>query len=224
MEPRLAPRVGTPHRRVRSAVIGRLLTVYAVYIVAAMSPGPAVLYVMRTSVGSRSLGARAALGVATATTIWVCVAALGFSTVLKDAPRLMDAIRAAGGLYFLLLCFKLARSAATAAAEKAPAFVPRSPRAAYAQGVATNATNPGTALFFTGLLGLYDVPAMPRPAQLAVYLGIPVLSLGWYGSLSFAFSDARLSRGYLRLRRPLDAGLAALFLFLGVKLILSVLR
>jgi threonine/homoserine/homoserine lactone efflux protein len=205
-------------------VIARLLAVYAVYLVAAMSPGPAVLYVMRASVGSRGLGRRAALGVSTATTIWVLVAALGLSTVLKGSPRLMDAIRLLGGLYFLRLCWVLARSAASPAAERAPAFVPKSPRAAYVQGVATNATNPGTALFFTGLMGLYDVPAMPRPAQLAVYLGIPVLSLSWYSGLSFAFSDERMSRAYLKLRRPLDGGLAALFLLLGLKLIASVWR
>jgi threonine/homoserine/homoserine lactone efflux protein len=203
-------------------VIARILAVYAVYILAAMSPGPAVVYVMRTSVGSRVLGRPAALGVATATTLWVGVAALGLSAVLKNSPRLMDAVRVAGGAYFLRLCWVLARSAASADAARAPAFVPRSTRAAYAQGVATNATNPGTALFFTALLGLYDVQAMPPAAQLAVYAGIPALSLCWYGGLSLAFSDARLSRAYLRLRRPLDGALAAIFLALGVKLILSV--
>jgi threonine/homoserine/homoserine lactone efflux protein len=205
-------------------VIGRLLAVYAVYLLAAMSPGPAVVYVMRTSIGSRRLGLRAALGVSTATTLWVGVAALGLATVLKESPRLMDAVRVAGGLYFLRLCWVLARSAASAAAESASKFVPRSARAAYAQGVATNATNPGTALFFTGLLGLYDVQAMPPAFQLAVYLGIPALSFGWYGGLSRAFSNERLSRAYLRLRRPLDGALAVLFLALGLKLILSAWR
>ena len=205
-------------------MIARLLAVYTVYLLAAMSPGPAVAYVMRTSVGSRRMGLRAALGVSTATTLWVCVAALGLSTVFKESPRLMDAVRVAGGLYFLRLCWVLGRGAAAATAESAATFAPRSARAAYVQGVATNATNPGTALFFTGLLGLYDVQTMPAAAQLAVYLGIPVLSFGWYGGLSRAFSNERLSRAYLRLRRPLDGLLSVLFLVLGFKLILSVRR
>ena len=200
----------------------RLLTVYVVYLLAAMSPGPAVVYVMRTSVGSRGNGRLAALGVATGTALWVGVAALGLSAFLKNAPFVMAAIRAAGGLYFLFLAWKLGRSAATAEAGSAPAFAPRSARAAYLQGVATNTTNPGTALFFTALLGLYDVPAMPATAQLAVYAGIPLLSVCWYGGLSYAFSDERLSRAYMSLRRPLDGSLAALFVFLGVKLLLSV--
>lgn len=205
-------------------MIGRILAVYVVYLLAAMSPGPAVVYVMRTSVGSRGRGLRAALGVATGTALWVGVAALGLSAVLKDSPRLMAAIRAVGGAYFLLLAWKLGRSAAAAEAGNAPKFLPRSAWAAYAQGAATNTTNPGTALFFTALLGLYDVPGMPLPAQLAVYLGIPVLSVSWYGGLSYAFSNARLSRAYLNLRRPLDGALAALFVFLGTKLLLSVGR
>lgn len=202
-------------------MIGRILTVYVVYLLAAMSPGPAVVYVMRASVGSRGIGRRAALGVATGTALWIGVAALGLSAVLKNSPRLMDAIRAAGGAYFLFLAWKLGRSAAAAESGGAPKFAPRTPWAAYTQGVATNVTNPGTALFFTGLLGLYDVPGMPRAAQLAVYGGIPLLSVGWYGGLAHAFSDARLSRSYLRLRRPLDGALAVLFVFLGIKLILS---
>ncbi|MFI5345237.1 MAG: LysE family translocator [Elusimicrobiota bacterium] len=203
-------------------MIVRLLTVYVVYLLAAMSPGPAVVYVMRTSVGSRWYGRLAALGVATGTALWVGVAALGLSAFLKNAPGVMAAIRAVGGVYFLYLAWKLGRSAATAAAGSGPKFLPRSAWAAYAQGVATNTTNPGTALFFTALLGLYDVPGMPFAAQLAVYCGIPVLSVAWYGGLSHAFSDARLSRAYMNLRRPLDGGLAALFVFLGVKLLLSV--
>jgi threonine/homoserine/homoserine lactone efflux protein len=51
-----------------------------------------------------------------------------------------------------------------------------------------------------------------------------MLSLSWYGGLSYAFSHARLSRAYLNLRRPLDGALAALFVFLGIKLLLSVGR
>jgi threonine/homoserine/homoserine lactone efflux protein len=202
-------------------VIPRLLAVYAVYLLAAMSPGPSVLFVMRTSVSSRSLGARAALGVATGTAGWVLVAALGLAALLKASPRAMDGIRVAGGLYFFKLCWGLARSAATAEAAAAPRFAPRSGRAAYARGVAVNATNPGSALFFTGLIGLYGVQEMPRAFQTAVYLGIPVLSATWYSLLSRAFSHARVSGAYLRLRRPLDGALAALFLVLGTELILK---
>lgn len=202
-------------------MIARLLGVYGVYLLAAMSPGPSVLFVMRTAVSSRPLGARAALGVATATTAWVLVVALGLSALLKGSPRFLDGVRVVGGAYFAFLAWKLGRSAASAGAAPGPKFLPRSPRAAYAQGVATNATNPGAVLFFTGLLGLYRVPDMPRAFQLAVYGGIPVLSVAWYSALAFAFSHAKVSRGYLRLRRPLDGALAALFAFLGAKLILS---
>ena len=94
---------------------------------------------------------------------------------------------------------------------------------AYAQGLATNTTNPKTVLFFTALMTFYDVPAMPAPARAAVYCGIPALSLSWYSTLSLAFSDARVSRAYLSLRRPLDGGLSVLFAVLGLKLIQSAL-
>jgi threonine/homoserine/homoserine lactone efflux protein len=202
------------------AVFGRLLTIYAVYLLAAMSPGPAVFFVMRAAVGSRRLGLRAALGVATGTTLWVGVAALGLAAALRSAPVLAAAIRLAGGLYFLRLAWRLGRDAfQRAESARGPAFAPRGGAAAYAAGVATNATNPGTALFFTGLLGLYRVDLMPRAAQLAAYAGIPLLSCAWYGALALAFSGARLSRAYERLRRPLDAALAALFAVLGVELL-----
>jgi len=208
------------------SVLLRLATLYAVYLLAAISPGPAVFYVMRAAVASRSLGLRAALGVATGTTLWVGVAAFGLAAALKSSPALSAAVRGAGGLYFLYLAWRLALAARAPDADPAALsrFAPRGGAAAYAQGVATNATNPGTALFFTGLLGLYRVETMPPAAQLAAYAGIPVLSLCWYGSLALAFSSARLSRAYLRLRRPLDAGLAVLFLALGLKLIWSLVR
>ena len=201
------------------AMIERILTIYVVYLLAAMSPGPAVLYVMRASVGSRGSGLRAALGVATGTALWVCVAAMGLSAILRDSPHLTSGISAVGGAYFLFLAWKLGRSAATVESAGVPKFIPRSLSAVYTQGVATNVANPGTALFFTALLGLYNVQNMSLSAQFAVYCGIPVLSVGWYSGLSHAFSDSRLSRAYLHLRRPLDGALAMLFVFLGIKLL-----
>lgn len=201
-----------------------VLTVYAVYLAAAMSPGPAVFYVMRTAVASRRLGLRGALGVATGTTLWVSIAALGLTAALRHSPLLWNAVRLAGAAYLLLLAWRLAR-AGLAADDGAPAagFAPKDARAAYAQGLATNATNPGTALFFTALLGLYGVERLPAAAQAAVYGGIPVLSLCWYGTLALAFSHERLAKRYLDLRRPLDAALALMFLFLAGKLGLAAL-
>lgn len=84
-------------------MLARLLTLYGVYLLAAMSPGPAVAFVMRTAVSSRALGRRAALGVSTGTALWVCVAALGLSAAVQGSPRLVSALRLTGGLYFLWL-------------------------------------------------------------------------------------------------------------------------
>ena len=201
-------------------MLAGLLSLYGVYLLAAMSPGPAVAYVMRTAVASRALGRRAALGVATATTLWVAVAALGLAAAMQASPRSLDLLRLAGGLYFLWLCWTLGRGAASVrAAADAPDLRPRTAWKAYLQGLAVNAANPGTALFFTGLLGLYEVHRMPAPAQAAVYLGIPALSALWYGALALVFSAPRLARAYLSASRVLDAALALLFLALGLKLI-----
>ncbi len=199
-----------------------VLTVYAVYLFAAMSPGPAVFFVMRTAVASRRLGLRGALGVATGTTLWVCVAAVGLTAALRASPLLSNAIRWVGAVYLAFLGVRLARAAATKDdGTPAVGFAPRDEKAAYAQGLATNATNPGTAIFFTALLGLYGVERMPRGAQAAVYCGIPVLSLCWYGTLALAFSHPGLAKRYLRLRRPLDGLLALLFFLLAGKLVLA---
>lgn len=204
---------------------GRVLTVYAVYLLAAMSPGPAVFYVMRAAVSDRRVGLRGAWGVSTGTTIWVCVAALGLSALLLASPALSAAIRLAGAGYLLWLAFKLGRaSLRPVAGDAAPSFIPRDGRAAYAQGVATNTTNPGTALFFTALLGSYKVEAMPAGARAAVYCGIPLLSLCWYSALALIFSDRRLAAAYLRLGRPLDAALSLIFLALGLKLAAAALH
>lgn len=202
------------------AVLLKLLPLYAVYLAAAMSPGPAVMYVMRTSVGSRPHGLRAALGVATGTLLWLLVAALGLAAVLKSSPRATDAVRGFGGAYFLYVAWRLALSARRPdEAELSGKPRKRSLWSAYAGGVATNVTNPKTALFFTALMTFYDVPAMPGPARAAVYCGIPALSVGWYSTVSVAFSHERVTRAYLSRRRVLDGCLAALFLGLGMELL-----
>jgi len=202
--------------------IPHIWTLYLVYLLAAMSPGPNVIFVMRTAMVSRNLGLRAAWGGATATTLWFVAAIFGLSVVLKNSPWLINAIRLFGGAYLLYLGWHFAKEAAGAQPQKTPKFSPQSIQAAYYYGLATNASNPKAAVFVTSVLSFYQVSRLPGLTQLAVVGGISVLSFSWYSSLALAFSNDRLSKAYERLRRPLDALLAVIFCVIGMELMFSI--
>lgn len=201
----------------------RLPVIYGVYLAAAMSPGPSVLFVLRTAMASRRRGLRAAWGIASGTTIWVVTVTLGMAAVAAGSTALFSIFRAVGGAYFVYLGARYALDALRAGAA-GPAKAAESSSSDFAQGLATNLTNPGTIAFFLGLLSLYIDAASPPALRAAVCIGIAMLSCAWYSSLAWLFSTRRMLSVYERIRRPLDAALGLVFVLLGADLLFALAR
>ncbi len=203
-----------------------LLQIAAVYLVAAMSPGPNFFMITQLSLaGRRRLGAASALGVGTASTIWATLAMLGFATVLQKIDWLYNGIRIAGALYLVYFGFKLLRSSATrgeanvvAAAEPPPANDAYAHLRAWRAGLVTCLTNPKSCAFWTSVFATM----MPADAPLwfcgVVIVMISILSSGWYGSVALMFATERTQRGYRKLRRPIDGLCGAALVGLGARL------
>ena len=74
-----------------------LAQIAVIYLIAAASPGPNFFMITQLSLaGRRSLGAASALGVCTASMIWVTLAMLGLAAVLQRLEWLYSGVRIAG--------------------------------------------------------------------------------------------------------------------------------
>lgn len=204
-----------------------LLQIAVIYLVAAASPGPNFFMVTQLSLaGRRGLGAASALGVCTASMLWVTLAMLGLAAVLQKLEWLYEGVRIAGALYLMYFGLKLLRSSARPnpppreAHDTAPA--PHGAAAwlrAYRSGFVTCATNPKSCAFWTSVFAAMFPAHPPLWFYGTVFATIGSLSASWYCGVAFMFATERTQRGYRKLRRPIDALCGAALVGLGAKLV-----
>lgn len=74
------------------------------FILAALAPGPAVLYIVTRSVSQgRSAGLASVLGIAAASLVHIAAAALGLSAILLSSALAFDVVKYLGAGYLIFL-------------------------------------------------------------------------------------------------------------------------
>ena len=93
--------------------LAAFLAVALLHLMAAISPGPAVLMAARTGVteGMRT-GAFLAVGIGLGGVIWAMAALFGLNLVFAAAPALLWALKIAGAAYLLYMAWGMWRDAA----------------------------------------------------------------------------------------------------------------
>ena len=131
----------------------QIVAAYLVYLAALLSPGPAVMAIVSTSIGEgRRAGLAMAAGVFAGSFTWAMAASIGLAALLTHYAGVLQAVKIAGGLYLLYLAYK---------AWTAPAEAPKPAAAARGEGVrlflggiALTLGNPKVMVFFVSILPL----------------------------------------------------------------------
>ena len=197
-----------------------LLSLVAVDLLAAISPGPNFVLVTHAAVHrTRRYALAAVFGLVTSNFVWCLAVVFGLSALFKVVPSLYGVIKVLGGLYLLYLGLRLWRSAGAPMAHAGAAVRP-SWRAAYGRGLLTNFTNPKAAVYFGSIFALFMGPGTPvwvRTIAIGIVLADTLL---WYGSVAVFFSTAAVQRRYAAIRRPIDRIASAVMMAFGARLIL----
>jgi homoserine/homoserine lactone efflux protein len=138
--------------------------------VAALVPGPAVLYVVGESMRHGAAKAVAAnLGILSGNAVWFTASAVGLATLVAYASPVFVAIKWLGAAYLAWLGFRAWRDAVrgTSAAPRFGAPVASTARM-WRQGVLLQLANPKAILFFTALLPQFVDPAHAIAPQIGV--------------------------------------------------------
>jgi len=207
-----------------SAIPPEVLLAYGTYLVIVASPGPSNLAIMSIAM---SEGRRAALtfaaGVICGSMFWATMACIGLSAVLMSYMGLMKGIKLAGGLYLLWLGYKSARSSMIKVIPTQIKAVggPSSWRRLYLRGVGMHMTNPKAVLAWVAIVSL-GVPQGTGPAHVIAFVpGCLFIAMTVFGGYAILFSTSGARRIYAKLRRSLEAVLAAVFVMSGGKLLAS---
>ena len=196
-----------------------LIAPVVAFLVAAGSPGPATLAVAGAAMAhGRGAGLAIGLGLAAGLAFWGVLTAVGLGAVVLGSPHALLALRLLGGGYLLWLAW-VSGKAVFRPGE--PAITPPPHRGLIWRGVLLNLSNPKAALAWAAVIAL-GLPAGAAPWHLSLIAAVcSVLGLAIYAAYAIGFALPPVRRVYAKGRRVVDAALAALFGYAGLRLILT---
>ena len=157
--------------------LGTLALFAAASLALLVVPGPAVLYIVASSLeGGRRAGAASMLGIQTGALVHVVAAALGLSGLLASSALAFDAVKYLGAAYLVGLgVWTLSRGGDARGDDETPQRTAH--RRRFAQGVIVQVLNPKTALFFFAFLPQFVDPDSGHVVLQTLSLGVVFLTL-----------------------------------------------
>ena len=188
-------------------------------ILAAVSPGPAVLMSARTGLteGFRT-GAMLALGIGAGAVVWASAAMFGMALVFALAPGLLWALKIGGAAYLLWMAWGLWRDARVPLATDGARALPRSAGSAFRLGLFTQLANPKPAVMFGAIFLGTVPPGTPLWVHLALLAVIFASEVLWNTFVARIFSLDRTRARYISLKTMIDRGFGGLLALLGLKI------
>ncbi|MBL8835879.1 MAG: LysE family transporter [Alphaproteobacteria bacterium] len=189
------------------------------HFLAAATPGPNNLLVMRLAMQSRPLAFAAAAGFWPAGVILSSLAMAGVAAVLLQFPWIERGLNLAGGAYLLWIGVKLLRASFAGESAAGDSALALTKWGAFRLGVFTNIFNPKSLAYYAGIFAALASPDLPLGFRIFAALAMPSVGSLWYATVCLALSSAPAQAGYRRLRRWIDRLAGAVMLGFGLRLI-----
>lgn len=200
--------------------LAAFITFAGLVILAAISPGPAVLMAARTGLNEGvKTGVFLGMGIGTGAMIWAMAAMFGLNIVFAAAPSLLWALKIGGAAYLIWMAWTLWRGAAQPFVTEDTRPVPRSAFAAFRLGLWTNLANPKAAVVFSSIfLGTLrpDTPLWILALLLGIIFSAETL---WNSLVARIFAAERTRARYISLKTLIDRSFGGLLALLGVKIV-----
>lgn len=200
--------------------LAALAGLLGVLLAGSVSPGPSFVLVARKAVArSRRDGVAAALGMGTGAVVFAALVLLGLTTVLARVPLLLAALKLIGGLWLLLLAWRLWQGAAEPLALAEHGMARPNPAASFRTGLVTQVTNPKTAIYYGSVFAALLPQHPPGWMVLALPPLVFVMEAGWYVLVAVLFSLGGPRAAYLRGKRWVDRTAGTVMGLLGLRLV-----
>ncbi len=195
------------------------LAVAFLHLMAAISPGPAVLMSARTGVteGLRT-GFFLATGIGIGGVIWAMAALFGLNLVFQAAPALLYALKILGGLYLIYMAWGMWQSADQPLDMVETGRPPRTALSAFRLGLITQLANPKPAVLFSAIFVGTVPPNTPAWIYAALLLVVFLNETIWNTVVARIFSFDRSKAAYISLKSIIDRSFGGLLALLGLKI------
>jgi len=199
--------------------LAAFLAIWSLHLMAAVSPGPAVL--MSARVGIRD-GLRAgmllSLGIGLGGVVWAAAALFGLNLIFAAAPSLLLGFKIIGGAYLVWMGWHMWREASVPLDVSDVQHVTLSATKAFRLGLITQLANPKPAILFSAIF----LGTVPETAPVWVYATILFVVFAnetiWNCAVARVFSFDRTKRAYTGLKSAIDRTFGAALAVLGAKI------
>lgn len=165
------------------------LSLAAVCVMGAMSPGPSLALVLRHTLGGGRLpGVAAALSHALGVGLYALLTVWGLGALIARQPLLFQFITWAGAAYLAWLGVKALRAGRMATWQASAVVTTRAQ--AVREGMLVALGNPKLILFFIALLSQFVNPDMSLTAKALIVATAMVIDGGWYVLVAMALSHS----------------------------------
>lgn len=200
---------------------------FAVWVVAVISPGPDVVVVLQRSLAGRRQGVATAGGIVAGLSVWLVAAFAGVAALVRVYPQVMVALQVSGGLLLATLGVLGLRgwwrSRATPSAPAGPLALDLLPRADFMRGLLTNLANPKALVFFGAVLTPFLRGEVSVVASVGIVAGLIAVALAWFGGLALVASHRVVNERVGRLLPWVDLVASVLFVGVGVAFVVAAL-
>lgn len=206
--------------------VTQVLTLAGVILLAAMSPGPDFVIMLRSVLaGGRRGGMACAAGIASGVLVWAVVTSVGVAGLLAASAVAFTVVKLVGAAYLVLLGVQALLAARRGGYEQAKepeaGQARRSAFVAYRQGLVTNLLNPKVAVFFLALWPQF-LPHNASVTDTAVLAAVASLTpLVWFTVLANVITVLRRFLTAAKVRRTIDAVMGTLLVGIGVRIAIS---
>lgn len=199
------------------------LALASVQLMAAISPGPAVLMTARTGVtqGLR-MGVWMAAGIGFGAVFWAVSALFGLAVLFRIAPTALTVLKIAGGAYLVWIAIQMWRHASEPLMTEGSAakLLPSGPAALW-KGITTQLANPKPVVFFGAVFAGMVPPDTPLWIKGALLCVVFSTDFTWNVIVARLFSFDRTRAAYLNLKTLIDRSFGGVLCLLGLKVALT---
>jgi threonine/homoserine/homoserine lactone efflux protein len=198
------------------------LLAYTAFAIGVASPGPSVLAVMGTAMAQgRARALALASGIVCGSLCWGLCAAFGLAALMERWSGALAVVKVVGGLYLLWMAWQAARKMRGTKGVLAAKVVDEGYARTWTRGVAMHLTNPKAIVVWLSVVSL-ALPAGARQADaLAFVLSCAALSASIFCCYALAFSTDAARRAYRAGERWVNAVLAGVFAYAGVRMLIA---
>ncbi len=194
-----------------------LLAFNLALLAAIISPGPAMLVSIRTTlVHGRLAGIKTGLGLGLMAAIWTMMALLGLNGIFEIFPWAYIAMKTIGAVYLLYIAWNTWRGSRQPLDKEV-----KIGKNNFRDGVLLNLSNPKSVLFAAAVIVLIFPPDLSLIEKTIIIVNHFIVEMICYTLIAITMSTEAVSKQYMKAKTWLDRFSAVVLGALGIKLLVQ---